>query len=148
MRTLVAVAATCLLVLSGCRDEDKAVPAACRQGADTVQRALLQAPGEVRLQGTTPISDCIKDTSSGGEMSDVGTAYVAVAQRLADEAERRPNSPEALRLGYLVGAVERSRKGSQGVGYELERRLAQEAARIDEQAPEYREGLRAGRDSG
>jgi hypothetical protein len=137
-----------LALLAGCRDDDRGIPAACRQGADTVRLALLQAPGEVRLEGTTPISDCIDDTSSGGDMSDVGVAYVAVAQRLADEAERRPNSPEALRLGYLVGAVERSRRGSQGVGYELGRRLQQEARRVPASSQEYRTGLRAGRDSG
>jgi hypothetical protein len=148
VRILLAAVAVCLLALSGCRDEDDPVPSACRQGADTVRLALLQAPGEVRLEGTTPISDCIKDTSSGGEMSDVGTAYVSVAQQLADEAERRPDSPEALRLGYLIGALERSREGAQGVGYELERRLKLEAARVDQTSPEYRQGVRAGRDSG
>lgn len=145
---VVAAVALCLLVLAGCRDESKPVPSACRQGAETVRKALADAPGKVRLDGTTPISACIKDTSTGGEMSDVGSAYISVAQDLADDASTDPDGPSALQLGYLIGAVQRSRKGSQGVGYELERRLALETSRVDERAPEYVEGLRAGRGSG
>ncbi len=148
MRVSLIAAVACLLLFAGCRDEDKGIPSACSQGAEAVSLALLKVPGEVRLEGTTPISDCISDTSTGGDVANVGTAFVSVAQQLADAAQKRPNSPEALRLGYLIGAVERSREGSQGVGYELGRRLAQETGRIDTAAPEYRRGLRAGRDSG
>jgi hypothetical protein len=142
VRISVAAVAFCVLALAGCRDDTKKpVPSACRQGPDTVSAALAKAPGQVRLDGTTRISACIKETSTGGEMSDVGAAYITVAQDLADAGE-------ALRLGYLIGAVERSRKGSQGVGYELGRRLAQEASRVDQRSAAYREGLRAGRKSG
>lgn len=135
------------LLLAGCSDEEEPVPVSCRQGPDSVRSALRDAPGRVTLGGT-PLSDCISDTTGGGPLQEVGQAYLAVASGLADAAARDPNGVAALRLGYLMGAVERSRSGAQGVGSELGRRLRMEAARVDSDAPAFRRGERAGRRHG
>ena len=135
------------LILAGCSDEQKGVPVSCRQGPDTVRAALRKAPGPVTLDGT-PLSDCIKDTSSGGTLQEVGEAYLTVASELADEAARHPDGAAALRLGYLLGAFERSKSGAQGVGYELGRRLRSEASRMNVRSAAFRRGERAGRSGG
>ena len=144
-----AVAAVLLAVLApvGCSDEEVPVPVSCRQGPDAVRTALQAAPARVTLDGT-PLSGCISDTVSGGTLQEVGEAYLAVASELADEASRRPNGASAMRLGYLIGALERSRGGAQGVGYELGRRLRLETARVSTRTPAFRRGRRAGRRHG
>lgn len=143
-----ACALTVVAVVAGCaRQGSGRVPAACREGPGGVRTALAAAPGEVRLGGT-PLSACIRGTSNGGEMLDVGGAYLTVATELAAEARRRPDGAAAVRLGYLVGAVERSGKRSQGAGYELTRRLRQELIGVSTRSPAFRRGRRAGRSSG
>jgi hypothetical protein len=135
------------LLLAGCSDEEEPVPVSCRQGPDAVRSALRDAPGRVSLGGT-PLSACITDTTGGGPLQEVGQSYLAVASSLADDAARDPNGVSAMRLGYLMGAVQRSRTGAQGVGSELGRRLQMEAARVDSDAPAFRRGERAGRRHG
>ena len=41
-------------------------PAACLVGNEAYLRALQRAPGEVRLGGTTPISDCLVPEQEAG----------------------------------------------------------------------------------
>lgn len=135
------------LLLAGCSDEEDPLPLSCRQGPDAVRSALRDAPGRVTLGGT-PLSDCITDTTASGPLQEVGEAYLAVASDLADAAARDRNGEAALRLGYLMGAVERSKIGAQGVGSELGRRLRMEAGRVDADAPAFRRGERAGRRHG
>ena len=134
-------------IVPGCSDGDEGVPVACRQGPDTVREALRAAPAPVRLDGT-PLSDCIDDESGGGALQEVGESYVSVAAELAEAASRRPNGDAALRLGYLMGAFERSRAGAQGVGHELGRRLRAEVSRVDARSRAYRRGERAGHRDG
>lgn len=135
------------LSLPGCSDEEEVVPVACRQGPDAVRSALREAPRPVTLDGTS-LSDCIMDTSGGGALQEVGAAYLSVASELADDAVRDPNGVAAVRLGYLMGAFERSKAGAQGVGYELGRRLRSELGRVNVRAPAFRRGERAGRRHG
>jgi hypothetical protein len=140
---LIAVA----LLVAACSDEKEAVPAGCRQGPDAVRTALRDAPAEVTIDGSS-LSECIKDTSGGGELQEIGITYLDVASGLADGAAKEPNGEEALQLGYLVGAFERSKAGAQGVGYELGRRLHSELLRVDHRSPAFRRGERAGRSGG
>jgi len=119
----------------------------CRQGPDAVRAALRKAPRPVTLDGT-PLSDCIMDTTSGGALQEVGEAYITVASELADGAARHPDGAAALRLGYLMGAFERSRAGAQGVGYELGRRLRSEVRRAHVHSPAFKRGERTGRSHG
>ena len=135
------------LLLPACSDDEEAVPAACSQGPDAVRAALQEAPARVTIGGS-PLSDCIKDTSGGGDLQAVGFTYMEVASALADAAEKEPNGIEALQLGYLMGAFERSKAGAQGVGYELGRRLDSELLRVDSRSPAFRRGERAGRSGG
>ena len=133
---------------SGCSEsDDEGVPLSCREGSTALTEALREAPGRVTLGGT-PLSACIKDTIGGGELRDVGQAYVHVAARLADDAAEEPNGAAAVRLGYLMGALERGRVGAQGVGYELARRMRAELLRVDVRSPAFRRGERAGRERG
>ena len=136
------------LLPSGCSEgEDEGVPVVCREGSTALSEALRAAPGRVTLGGT-PLSACIKDTIGGGELRDVGQAYVYVAARLADDAAEDPNGAAAVQLGYLMGALERGRVGAQGVGHELARRMRSERVRVDVRSPAFRRGRRAGRERG
>ena len=136
------------LLPSACSDgEDEGVPIACREGSTALSEALRAAPARVTLGGT-PFSSCFKDTIGGGELRDVGQAYVYVAARLADLAAEDPDGAAALRLGYLMGALERGRVGAQGVGYELARRMRAELLRVDVRSPAFKRGERAGRERG
>ena len=134
----------CLLALSSCgRDDDDPTPAGCRAGQAVVLRALEAAPEPVAVEGT-PLSACLADTTDGGALQDVGAAYVAAAATLADRAADDREGNAAFQLGYLIGAVKRSEAGSQGVGYELGRRLGAEAARVRHGSEAFARGRRAG----
>ena len=135
------------LLASGCSDGERSVPAACQQGPEAVRVALREAPGPVTLDGT-PLSECIDDTSGGGELRDVGNAYLEAAAELAPAATRDPDGAAAVQLGYLMGAFARSKAGSQGVGYELGRRLRSELLSVDVRSPAFVRGERAGRRTG
>lgn len=128
------------LALAACSQEDETTPSACLQGRDAVLEALEAAPDPVRLDGT-PLSECLSDTTDGGELQEIGAAYVGAAAMLADRGE-------ALQLGYLIGAVKRSEAGAQGIGYELGRRLQGEAARVPRGSKAFARGRRAGLEGG
>lgn len=146
LAALVVVAGA--LPASGCsQDERQGVPVACHEGASALREALRDAPGRVTLGGT-PLSDCIKDTSGGGDLQEVGQAYIYVGARLADEAAEYPNGTAALELGYMMGALRRASVGAQGVGHELTRRMRSELSRVDSGSAAFRRGERAGRERG
>ncbi|MEX2193716.1 MAG: hypothetical protein WD844_00385 [Thermoleophilaceae bacterium] len=129
------------LALAGCsREEEAELPAACRLGADAVVSALSSAPGEVRLEGDTALSDCLARESEQADVLLVGEVYISAASRLADAGE-------ALRLGYLLGAAQRGAGQTQGIHDELVRRLEQETGRVDDEQA-LRRGERAGLESG
>ena len=143
-----ALALAIALALSGCSDAgDDAVPVACKEGADTVRAALARAPARVELGGT-PLSECFTRGANSADLQQVGSAYVAAAARLADEARLRPDGPAALRLGYLVGAARRGASGTQGIHEELMRRIEQELIRVDTASAAYRRGYESGRSRG
>ena len=142
--TVLAIA----LAIGGCSDDDSPpAPVACKEGPDSVRAALARAPARVEVGGT-PLSDCFTRGSSAADLQQVGSSYVAVAARLADETRVRPNGPAALQLGYLVGAARRGAAETQGVHEELVRRIEQELVGVDRRAPQYRRGFEAGRSRG
>jgi hypothetical protein len=108
-RRLAALAvAALLLVAAGCgSSDDKEAPTACLAPSGTYLRALEAAPGAVRLQGQTPISDCLVPSQGGGQLQNVGQTLVVTATKLNAEARRDPGGPAAVQLGYLMGAVNR-----------------------------------------
>ena len=143
---LLAVAAGA--VLAGCSsDGEESLPAACHSAEADVRAALTSAPGPVDLEGT-PLSGCLVKSSDPAEIQEVGAAYLAVAAELATAAAKHPEAEQALRLGYLVGAVRRGAEGTQGIHSELVRRLEQEAAPVAGNSVAYTRGLRIGRGSG
>ncbi len=133
-------------LLAGCGGDDE-LPAACGQGEQAVASALASAPQAVRIDGVA-ISSCMTDAADASDVQALGTAVNAVAAKLADVAEERPDSTEAVRLGYLVGAVELGSTKSQGLHAELQRRLEEEVGRVDRSSPAFQRGERAGRKLG
>jgi hypothetical protein len=85
---------------------------------------LETAPGEVRLEGEVPISDCVPANQSGGDLAEVGTAMLATATELNADARAQPGGSANLQLGYLLGAAQRGAEGSEGIHAELIRRLS------------------------
>lgn len=105
--SLAALAAAALLAAGCSKSEPEDTPSACLAGSEAYLTALEAAPGEVRLEGETPISDCLVPEPSGGDLSETGRQMIKAATDLNAGARRDPTGPEAVRLGYLIGAVER-----------------------------------------
>jgi hypothetical protein len=112
-----------IAVIAGCGSDDAETPVACLSPASTYMEALDEAPGEVRLEGTTAISRCLVPSQEGGELSQVGSATVDAATRLNAEARRDPQSEATVQLGYLVGAVQEGAAETGGIHADLVRRL-------------------------
>lgn len=126
MRLAFAVAwlAAGLALLVGCGSTDSSTPVACREGSGVYLAALREAPGAVKLRGETPISGCLVENQSGGDLASVGTTMVAVTTKLNAEARAHPGDDANLQLGYLVGAAQRGADRTDGIHAELIRRLA------------------------
>jgi hypothetical protein len=121
IRPIALLGACVALAGAGCSSgEDDEAPAACLGGADEYISALRAAPAEVRLRGETPISDCLTPDQEGGQLASIGKEMLDAATELNAAAQKDPGGPEALQLGYLLGAVER---GSEGIHADLGRRL-------------------------
>ena len=155
MRARFVIFVVGLVAVSGCGGKDSSTPVACLGGAATYEKALAQAPGEVRLGGETPISHCLAENQSGGELAQVGEAMVETATRLNAEARQAAGGAAAVRLGYLLGAAERGAEGTEGIHSDLIRRLIVAARYAPGKQPlpqafrhAYEEGFAAGRDDG
>jgi hypothetical protein len=157
MRAAIAAVALVLAVAlaGGCGSQRASTPVACLGGAGAFLSALQAAPGEVRLGGETPISDCLAENQNSGDLATVGGAMVEAATGLNAEARAKPGGAANLRLGYLLGAAQRGADSSEGIHADLIRRLAV-AARYspgtDPLSPAflatYRRGFDAGRARG
>jgi hypothetical protein len=144
------------LAVAGCGSADQdSTPVACLNGPGAFVDALSKAPGAVRLAGGVPISDCLVQNQSAGDLATVGGTLVAVTTKLNAGARQDPGGAPTVQLGYLVGAVTRGAAGTQGIHAELVRRI--EAAALYSPAgkppPEpfdhtYEKGYAAGRDDG
>jgi hypothetical protein len=129
----------------GCGNDEHRVPVACLDG--NLTKALASAPGEVRLEGTRP-SECFTRAANPAEIQQVGAVFIASAERLAATARQRPHSPQALQLGYLIGAVRHGAGHTQGIHYETQRRIEQELIGVNTRTREFVTGERAGEKSG
>ena len=148
---LAALAASGILAAGCSKSEPEDTPSACLAGSDVYLTALEAAPGEVRLEGETPISECLVPEPSSGDLSESGRQMIKAATDLNGGARRDPTGPEAVQLGYLIGAIER---GSDSAHSDLVLRI-NSAARF---SPEgllpaefertFGEGYNAGREAG
>ncbi len=145
--TAIAVA----LLLGGCGGPDDETPVACLEGAGAYLRALDSAPGAAKLSGELPISDCLAENQTGGDLATVGTAMLSAATKLNAEARAKPGAQANLQLGYLIGAAQRGADGTEGIHDELVRRLSAAARYSPDNRPlptsflrAYGEGFDAG----
>lgn len=154
-RPLLIAFVASLITLGGCGSPDDSTPVACLEGAPAYLRALEDAPGQVELGGATPISDCLAQNQTGGDLATVGTAMLSATTKLNVEARAEPGGPANLRLGYLLGAAERGADGTEGIHAELLRRLSAAARYSPDNQPlpatfldAYQRGFDAGRAHG
>ncbi|HEV2790197.1 MAG TPA: hypothetical protein VGV69_02730 [Solirubrobacterales bacterium] len=156
MRVIAVMLFACLsLAAFGCGNEDDSTPVACLEGAATYEEALADAPGEVRLDGETPISECLARNQTSGDLARVGEAMIAAATELNAGARVEPGGPANLQLGYLLGAAQRGAEESEGIHADLVRRLTVAARYAPGKEPlseeflrTYRSGYAAGRKDG
>jgi hypothetical protein len=154
---LVLLAAAALAALAtGCGKGEPTTPGACFSGQAAYEEALAAAPGEVRIGGDTPISECLAENQQGGDLAQVGEALVETATRLNAEARTEPGGQANLELGYLLGAAQRGAAETAGIHTDLLRRLEVAARFSPGTGPPltpdfraaYRRGFDAGRESG
>jgi hypothetical protein len=153
MRASIAIALTCLLaaLTAGCGKQDDSTPVACLEGSRAYVDALADAPGTVKLDGVTPISDCLAENQQGGDLATVGEALVEATTELNAEARAQPGGDANLQVGYLIGAAQRGAEGTEGIHTDLLRRLAVAARYAPGREPlpsaflaAYRKGFDAG----
>lgn len=149
--TAIVLAALALLGIAGCGKQDNATPVACLEGSSAYLEALTSAPGEVRLNGETPIGECLAENQQGGNLATVGTALVETATKLNAEARAEPGGDANLQLGYLIGAVAGGAERTEGIHTDLIRRLTVAARYAPGREPlppaflaTYRQGYDAG----
>lgn len=152
---LVILLALAVAFAAGCGGRDDSTPVACLEGTQAYVDALGGAPGEVLLEGETPISECLAENQQAGDLATVGEAMVEAATELNAAARDEPGGSATLRLGYLIGAAKRGADRTEGIHTDLVRRLvvAGRYAPGDQPLPPafvraYREGFDAGRAGG
>lgn len=153
--TAVALLVALAVLAAGCGKQDNSTPVACLEGADAYLTALAAAPGEVALDGETPISECLAENQQGGDLATVGEAMIGAATKLNADGRAEPGGDANLQLGYLLGAAQRGAERSEGIHTDLLRRLTVAARYAPGREPlspaflaTYREGFDAGRASG
>jgi hypothetical protein len=124
VRRKISLLAGVLLLVAGCGSDDAPeTPVACLAPASTYLQALAAAPGQVRLEGTTPISDCLTEEQSAGQLGQVGQAVISAATRLNADVRRTSDEAATVQLGYLVGAVQEAAATTGGIHEDLKLRL-------------------------
>jgi hypothetical protein len=119
-RSSIALVAVAIVAVAGCgAKKNDLAPAACLVPNQAYLRALERAPAEVRLAGTTPISDCLVPEQDAGQLASIGQEMIVAATKLNAQA-RAGSAPATLQLGYLIGAVS---KGADAIHTDLVRRL-------------------------
>jgi hypothetical protein len=143
------------LLVAGCGGREGSTPVGCLEGREAYLSALEAAPGEVRLDGETPISECLAENQDPGDLATAGAAMVEAATTLNAEAREGPGGAANLQLGYLIGAAERGAEETAGIHADLLRRLAVAARFAPGKQPlpqtflrTYAEGYDAGRADG
>jgi hypothetical protein len=159
VRRIAIIAAGCAALgglLAACgSSEAPETPTACLAPESAYLQALESAPDQVRLDGTTPISDCLVEEQDAGPLGQVGGAMVAAATGLNRRA-LRGDGEAATELGYLVGAAEQGAGDTGGIHRDLILRLESAATYAGpagegldpEVQRDYDHGFSAGRATG
>ena len=147
---LAALAAVALTALgAGCGEDDRPLPAACAEGPRPIARALEKAPAPVRLTDGTRLSTCVERAKSDADIQTVGSVFTRTADGLSAQLAR--SDAAALRLGYLIAAVRKGARHTNGIHLEMVRRVEQTVG-LDGAPPPRRaafaKGLAAGERSG
>ena len=115
------------VAVAGCTSANGTpLPPGCTSEPADVARARADAPGEVRLEGGTPLSFCVRNARGEADLQNLGLVLTGVAEDLEAEARTTPRS--ALELGYLIGAARRGAPSESSLQAELVRRLERSAA--------------------
>jgi hypothetical protein len=146
-QTACGLGALVALALGSCSSGTETVPVQCIQSPAAITHALVAAPRPVRLGGV-PLSRCLARRADAGSVESLGATFVPAAESLGDAARQAPSSRSALELGYLVAATRRGAARTEGIYYELDRRVEQELFGIDTRSPSYRTCERAGERDG
>jgi hypothetical protein len=153
MRAPIAIVLVLLIaaLASGCGSQDDSTPVACTEGSSAYLDALTAAPGEVRLDGETAISECLAANQQAGDLATVGAALVEAATKLNAEARAQSDGDADARLGYLIGAAQRGADRTEGIHTDLVRRLivaARYAPGREPLSPAFLAAYRRGYDAG
>jgi hypothetical protein len=119
----IALGLSVVLIASGCGGTDDNTEVACLNGSGAYLRALGAAPGDVRLAGEVPISECLAENQQAGDLAGVGDALLKATTELNADARAEPGGAANVRLGYLIGAAQAGAEGTGGIHAELMRRL-------------------------
>jgi hypothetical protein len=151
MRRFAAPLLALAMLAAGCGGTDDSTPVACLEGPMPYLAALEDVPGEVVLAGEVPISGCLVENQSGGDLAEVGTAMLAATTELNVAARAEPGGDANVQLGYLIGAGRRGAAKTEGIHAELVRRLGAAARYSPDNRPlppaflrAYRRGYNAG----
>jgi hypothetical protein len=130
-----------------------AVAAGCGGTTDSTPTACLEEPRIFSNpeRSEVPISECLAENQSGGDLATVGAAMVTAATRLNAEARAERGGEATVQLGYLVGAAKRGEERTEGIHADLLRRL--EAAALYSPGarplpPAFRQAYREGHEAG
>jgi hypothetical protein len=123
-RLISTASAIAAIAIAGCGDDEPPeTPVACVAPASAYLDAVKAAPGEVRLDGTTPISACLVEEQDSGALASVGESVVAAVTELNAQVLRDPDPQTIASLGYLVGAVARGAESTGGIHQDLVLRI-------------------------
>lgn len=149
-----------VLPFAGCgEEEDNSTPIACLGKPGVWLTALTSAPDQVKLEDSTPISECLPPDQSPGQQATVGGTAVEVASILSAAingqvtGESSTGDQAAIEAGYLVGALEQAAEGTQGINATLIDRVEAAAtnnlgSQQQERQGAYQQGYEAGLESG
>ncbi len=157
-----AIALLCLaalavvLAFAGCGSQKgDSTPVACLEAEGVYREALAAAPGEVRFEDGTAISECLAENQQAGDLATIGETMVTLATALNAEARAEPGGEANVELGYLLGAAAGGAEKTEGIHADLVRRLTVAARYAPTHQPlpptylaAYRRGFDAGREDG
>jgi hypothetical protein len=147
--SVIVAALAAAAALSSCGGSEPAgTPSACLVPASAYLGALEAVPGDVRLAGSTPLSDCLVEGQDAGPLAEVGKSMVAAATELNRRVLNGAPRQTAVELGYLVGAAEAGASETGGIHHDLLLRLESAARYAGPQGGSLPPGFDAAFDEG